>query len=55
MTFGVIAGYVWTAISGHTGVGLVLGVLAGTVLGYLIGISPPIRLKKRQKRLDRVH
>jgi uncharacterized membrane protein YraQ (UPF0718 family) len=55
MTFGIIAGFVWTVIFGHTGVGLVLGVLIGTVLGYLIGISPLSRLKKRQKQLDRVH
>jgi len=51
MTFGVVAGFVWTVISGHTGVGLVLGVLTGTVLGYLLGISPPIRQKKRQNNL----
>lgn len=49
MTFGGIAGFIWAAISGHAGVGLILGVLPGTVLGYLIGISPPIKLKKSQK------
>jgi hypothetical protein len=55
MAFSGIAGFIWAVISGHTGVGLVFGVLIGTVLGHLIGISPPIRLKKRQKQLDRVH
>jgi ABC-type nitrate/sulfonate/bicarbonate transport system permease component len=55
MLFCVVAGFVWTVLSGHTGVGLVTGVLIGTLLGYLIGISPAIRLKKRQNNFDHVH